>query len=434
MYPIGSNEKNEKYEKFSDLRNINLKAFYFIYRVGLIPKQIESAIRQNADEYGGIRLYRNGFRVLPYAEKDNDWLGLDASVRKNAVITPHGNNNFYGFIEVIDKKGEIFQELSSREGLLENIAFNELKDFAYKVLVDATLKISSLRGRKTHTSQEGWEKKSHNILEEAVARLEEEVDKSENNENNLNNETFTPPQPSFSTNDLKDIAQNLREGLNINGVEKEKLLQEIQLLRILASLGLTIGEFVHEVKHHLRAFDLDIDFLHRKLSEEIFSKRTIRLKSNLNSFTTYTSYFDKTISENINRESAPVELKDAVHSFYKIVNSDALRSGINMVSPEFIGYDLYTCPMHMSEWASILFNFYTNSKKAIKRAETNGLIKVKAGSVDDKVYLEFSDNGDGIPQDKHERIFDVFYYKFSLREKSYRNRRNHRHWFRVKNC
>jgi signal transduction histidine kinase len=233
--------------------------------------------------------------------------------------------------------------------------------------------------------------------------------RNHNNNENPEKSDNNDPQPSFSANELKSLAKDLREGLNINGTEKEKLLQEIQLLRILASLGLTIGEFVHEVKHHLRAFDLDIDFLHRKLSEEAYSKRTIRLKSNLNSFTTYTSYFDKTISENINRELAPVELKDAVHSFYKIVNSDALRSGINMESPEFIGYDLYTCPMHMSEWASILFNFYTNSKKAIKRAEVSGLIKVKAGSTDDKVYLEFSDNGDGIPQDKHERIFDVFF-------------------------
>jgi Histidine kinase-, DNA gyrase B-, and HSP90-like ATPase len=184
LYQIGANEKKQQYKQFNFLKDINVKAFYFIYRINLIPKQIETAIRQNADEYGGIRLYRNGFRVLPYAEKDNDWLGLDASVRKRVILTPHGNNNFYGFIEVLDKEGKIFQELSSREGLLENEAFNELKDFVYKVLVDATLKINSIRGRKTNTSQEGWEKKSKNIFENVVAKLEEEADRSENNDNN----------------------------------------------------------------------------------------------------------------------------------------------------------------------------------------------------------------------------------------------------------
>lgn len=416
LYPIGSNGKKEKYKKFDDLRNIHFKAYYFIYGRGLIPKQVESAIRQNAEEFGGVRLYRNGFRVLPYAEKDNDWLGLDASVRKRVIITPHGNNSFYGFIEVFDKEGKIFQELSSREGLLENKAFSELKDFAFKVLTDATIKIAAIRGKKKKSTQKDWEKKPKEVIEDVASSLDAAASKQEadngkptNNDPSKNDSGENPATPTLTPEDLKKLAQDLRDSSKRDEEAKKQLLQEIQLLRILASLGLTIGEFVHEIKHHLRAFDLDIDFLHRKLSEAAYSKRTTRLKSNLNSFTTYTSYFDKAISENVNRELVPVEIKDAVHSFYKVIQPDAIRSGITMEDAELIGYDLFTCPMHNSEWASILFNFYTNSKKAIDKVQTKGKIKVKAGEDGDIIYLEFSDNGIGISPDKHERIFDVFY-------------------------
>ncbi|MDB9836790.1 ATP-binding protein [Flavobacteriaceae bacterium] len=415
LYPIGSNGKKENYKKFSDLRNIHFKAYYFIYGRGLIPKQVESAIRQNAEEFGGIRLYRNGFRVLPYAEKDNDWLGLDASVRKRIILAPHGNTSFYGFIEVFGKEGKMFQELSSREGLLENKAFSELKDFAFKVLTDASLKIAAIRGKKEKSTQKDWEKKPKEVIEEIASSFEEEAKRQEENKgssDDKNSEESNNNEDSksrFSSEDYKEFAKKLRDSAEQEDKEKKQLLQEVQLLRILASLGLTIGEFVHEIKHHLRAFDLDIDFLHRKLSEAAHIKRTTRLQSNLSSFTTYTSYFDKAISENVNRELAPVEIKDAVHSFYKVIQPDALRSGITLNEAELIGYDLYTCPMHNSEWASILFNFYTNSKKAIKRAQSNGIIKVKAGEDGEKIYLEFSDNGDGIPNDKHERVFDVFY-------------------------
>ena len=65
--------------------------------------------------------------------------------------------------------------------------------------------------------------------------------------------------------------------------------------------------------------------------------------------------------------------------------------------------------MHPSEWASILFNFFTNSKKAIRRAGVAGRVFIRCGREEGKVYLEFSDNGDGIPKEKEEVIFNAFY-------------------------
>lgn len=102
--------------KYLKLSGIRFKAYYFIYSSGLIPKQAESYIREVTREQGGIRMYRNGFRVLPYGEPNNDWLGLDASVRKRIILPAHGNNNFIGFVEIDDENGN-FQELSSREGV-----------------------------------------------------------------------------------------------------------------------------------------------------------------------------------------------------------------------------------------------------------------------------------------------------------------------------
>jgi len=87
-------------------------------------------------------LYRNGFRVLPYGEPNNDWLGLDASVRKRIILPVHGNNNFIGFVE-IDDENDNFQELSSREGVFYNEAYEELIDFVYKALTATSLALTS---------------------------------------------------------------------------------------------------------------------------------------------------------------------------------------------------------------------------------------------------------------------------------------------------
>lgn len=414
IYPIGKNKRNDKYQSFSSLKDIHIKVFYYIYYISQIPKQIESYIRSNAEDYGGIRLYRNGFRVLPYAEKDNDWLGLDASVRRRSYLQPHSNVNFFGFIEIMDQNGEIFQELSSREGLLENEAFNELKDFAYKVLTDATLKINTARDVKTKTGQKNWvPKKPKEILENVAAKLEEVATKKEQKKENKPDENDFQngeDDSDFSSDDFREFAKKIKDASEEQEKETKELLQEIQLLRILSSLGLIIGEFIHEIKHHLDAFELDIHALIKDHSDkQDVLKKLERLALNSSSFRTYTAYFDKAISENVNRELQSIEIRDVVKPFYKVAIPTCERIGIELIDYQFIGYDLFTCPMHKSEWASILFNFFSNSKKAIKRAGVNGKIFIQAGKRENVIYLDFSDNGDGIPIENYDKIFNPFF-------------------------
>ncbi len=106
----------------------------------------------------GIKLYRNGFRVLPYGEQGDDWLGLDQSNNRSIVLGPHMNRSFFGFVELEDRSGN-FEETSSREGLIENEYLNELVSFVYRSLTSAVMKVSELRGRKATASQKASKKK-----------------------------------------------------------------------------------------------------------------------------------------------------------------------------------------------------------------------------------------------------------------------------------
>jgi signal transduction histidine kinase len=73
-------------------------------------------------------------------------------------------------------------------------------------------------------------------------------------------------------------------------------------------------------------------------------------------------------------------------------------------------YDIYTKKMHRSEWSSMLLNLLTNSIKAVKRAQRPGRFLIRVGAAGPGfVFLEFTDNGDGIPKENWERVFDAFY-------------------------
>jgi len=411
VFLIGRKEREDKY---ISLKNVHLKAYYFIYNVGLIPKKIETYIRQNANDNGGIRLYRNGFRVLPYGEKDDDWLGLDASVRRRSLIAPHSNIHFFGFIEVIDPNGNQFQEQSSREGLLVTQSLQELQDFGYKVLSDVAIKISSLRERKGRAAQKNWTARTS---EQIILELKDDIENIFKTVSTATTTTTSNIEQSVIIQDkLRTIEQKLTEVEGVAAEEKDaeekikkELLKEIQLLRILAGLGLTIGEFVHEINHYEPAFKYDAELLTAIASTKEGVDTGLRLQDNLAAFTVYTSYFKEAISKNVNRELESIELRDVVFKFYDVITPDLGRSNLTLEKPEFLDYKLFTCPMHMSEWASILFNFYTNSKKAIKKARSKGKIHIRCGKSDDIVFLEFSDNGIGIPDKDKEKIFDAFF-------------------------
>lgn len=398
---------NQK-KPYKDIRNISLRAFYFVYGVSDIPPQIESFIREKAKEQGGVRLYRNGFRVLPYGETTreitNDWLGLDASVRRRTILPTHSNINFFGFIE-IDGQDEKFEELSSREGLLENKAFVELSDFGYKVLTQAVLKIAGVRGVKQSTNQKEWKKEPDEKIDEAIEELEELSNTTNVNEENNDFETTNLELKEK----IEQITSKLKEAKEEQKQKQKELIEEKNLLRVLAGLGLTIGEFIHEIKQYQAALQADA----LSIQEYVVGPKGIeiseRLQENIDGISTYTSYFDEAISENVQRELLPIELRSAIYALKRSIHNDLKKRNFELTE-KFNGYNLYTCPMHKSEWASILFNLYTNARKAIHRRDImNGKIFIEAGRVRNMVYLEFSDNGNGIPLENRDKVFNAFY-------------------------
>ena len=385
---------------YKEIRNIFLKAYYFVYGVSDIPSQIESFIREKAKELGGIRLYRNGFRVLPYGENtkgiSNDWLGLDASVRRRTILPTHANINFFGFIE-ISGQDDKFEELSSREGLLENDAFKELTDFGYKVLTDAATKIASERGVKTRTNEKNWKKEPEEAISEIIEELKNIIALFKEDNDGIKEK-------------LSDVAQKLKEAHEEKKQKDKELLEEKNLLRILAALGLTIGEFIHEIKQYQAVLEADIENIKEHINKGSRGLEVSdRIRENLKSLSIYTSYFDETISENVQRELLPVELESAVLAFKKAIQNDLIKRKIlfNYETKEAL---LYTCPMHKSEWASILLNLYTNARKAIQKANRgNGSLYIEIGSTKKNVYLEFSDNGNGIPLENRDKVFNPFF-------------------------
>lgn len=84
-------------------------------------------IREELDNVAGFHIYRDGFRVLPYGERDNDWLRLD-SRRVNNPTLRLSNNQILGFVLISADRNPYLRDQSNREGLMESTATEDLRE------------------------------------------------------------------------------------------------------------------------------------------------------------------------------------------------------------------------------------------------------------------------------------------------------------------
>lgn len=404
--------ENFNESSFEKLKGMKFKADYFLYEPTLFPRGQLNFIRELAHKKGGIRLYRNNFRVLPYGEENDDWLSLDKSTTRQNILPSHRNFNFFGFVQIEDTNG-VFEETASREGIIESSDFNSLKNFLYYCIVEAVKKIANLRGRKATASQKNFVSEKNRNKTNPLEDIKNIINSELKDTLNLNIDKQSDLLNNHETEveiQLKSSLEKINDVIIDNENYFQYLIDENNLLRILGGLGLVIGEFVHEIKRFAPSFDNEIEALQRQLKNDPKALEKLELlNKHLQSFKLYTSFFDYAVSRNAIRDLESIDLRDVVRNFDSAVASDAIKSNI-LLETIFDGYFLKTIPMHPSEWATILFNLYSNSKKAIRRAKNQqGKILITCGKNHEKVFVEFSDNGDGIRQKDEEKIFEAFY-------------------------
>jgi signal transduction histidine kinase len=80
---------------------------------------------QRVKPNAGIRLFRDGFRILPYGNPDDDWLSLDARRVGGTFEAKISRNQIFGTIEITIGKNRDLRDKSDRGGLINNDAFRD---------------------------------------------------------------------------------------------------------------------------------------------------------------------------------------------------------------------------------------------------------------------------------------------------------------------
>ena len=102
--------------------------------------------RKLLNEYNGIGVYRNGFRIRPLGDPDFDWLKLNFRRVQNPSLRI-GSNQVIGYVQIESEEKSGLVEKSARDGLLENAAYDMLKSVTLEVLVEIEKRRFEFRGK-----------------------------------------------------------------------------------------------------------------------------------------------------------------------------------------------------------------------------------------------------------------------------------------------
>lgn len=97
-------------------------------RQSVIDSENYGLITAKGDKYGGLYIYRDNIRILPYGNSDYDFIDIEKNRTKSAKYYFFSFRRMFGVIDVSKEFNIKLKEKAGREGFIENKAYRQLQE------------------------------------------------------------------------------------------------------------------------------------------------------------------------------------------------------------------------------------------------------------------------------------------------------------------
>lgn len=357
-------------------------------------------------KFGGVRIFRDDFRVRPYGENGNDWLDLG----RRQAQSPGGAgqklggyrirpNQIAGVVNISRINNPSFEDKSSREGIQENDAFALFKNLLLKIISVFELDRNHIMYNlsEQYKVEHPVEQRAKDIVKKALQYNEEQSEKNK---------------------DIKILAssyQSLEQELE----DKEK---ELAMIRSLASMGISVATFNHELRSIMLRLlprnELLRSILMKNLPVERFEgqrfgnpyKELDIMKGEDEKLYNWLQYSLHSIQRN-KRDKKKIYLSDYFQRFTESWHPTLSKKNIS-IELKLNGIDKAAVNAIEMDLDSVYNNFVANSINAfLKSREESKRININVFNDHGYVVVDFIDNGCGLSpeyQNNPDVIFNAF--------------------------
>lgn len=382
------------------------------------------------NKFGGVKLVRDNFRVRPYGEVNNvafDWLGLGnrKSASPAGIAKPEGGyrvepENVAGAVNISRLTNVDFEDKSSREGLQENKTFRIFvllltqiiaefeKDRAYIAKEMANyddIKFGPERDR------EKAEKLKNEILAKSRAKKEASANTPTSLNDNNSQETESEKEKEILASELDRKEEEI-----------EKLKEEQKMLRALASSGIVLASFSHDLSKLNDMLAIRTDRLRNLLVDKIIESDYDNTEDRKNPFKLIEriKIQDVKIQNwlNFSLGATRKDKRTRRQLSFKPYFTNYKNDWLTVLNEKGIDYDLseveeVNMRVFEIDLDSIFNNLLVNSIDAfiISKENRQRKIKVKINQNGKNLVIDYIDNGPGLSKDitEPEKIFEPLF-------------------------
>lgn len=340
-------------------------------------------IKADLDELSGISIYRDNFRVLPYGNKNNDWLRLDKR-RVNNPTMRLSNNQMIGYISIgLDSNPEL-KDQSNREGLVDNQSFEDLKEYVLLILNELEIR------RYNERPRESTESTIHgNLLEKfSLKEITQYI-----NANIPQNEAI------LKLVNKKD--EEVKEGLTI-------LQNTLARYRRLSTLGFMVDIILHDGGNFLNKIDLCSKRIEIELGKEEINIELIKKKNSeiIDYRKEFNQLFKRIEPFGGRKRGRPkqIVIEDTIRDQVLLHQTILKKSGIEVKLPD--SRNIVT--IDESELGIIIMNLLQNSIYWLDESKVKN-IQIDIDRKGEDLSIIFSDSGPGVREDSIQSIFEPYF-------------------------
>lgn len=365
-------------------------------------------------KHGGVRIWRDGFRVFPYGLPGDDWLGVDQHIAaRRPPLNLWRNQGILGGVRISRDENPQLLDLLTRRGMVETAEYDELRTFVFEGLVLAAQEHAALSARKTRSGARKAQTPSE-ALGSTLAAMAGSEDASHQpkppdggeEQPEIDGQINGPSAPGVPPDVAVRLVEEVRRA-------EQGILNENQMLKVLASLGTGLAVFAHEMK----TVSLDVAVSAKRLDQLAadlpptlgphLQSEASQLRSGIESLTTYARYIEDFVAQDTRIRRQPMELSEFLNDFFAKFKPLLDRRKISCRIDVRRG--LWMLPVFKAELISIYFNLMTNAVKALlSREVTERRIGVFGTRADGEIVVVFADTGCGVPEGFSQELFEPF--------------------------
>lgn len=246
-----------------------------------IPPEDYALLSKKLDRLGGLYVYKDGIRILPYGDADYDFLNIEKRRTKSASYYFFSYRRMFGVFEISQKDNFNLKEKAGREGFIENKAFRQFRDICENLFLQ--LASDFFRESSSAPNAEVWAglKNELETLYKAKLKRERQVSvKKKKLQDDLNlffkrvkegkpqeeiNEILEYIKRSFSyASKIKDVDTAVRTFLDTESDAKRKLQGLREKYRISKPRGIGMGK---NLQSEWEAYIQEAESLEKKVFE-----------------------------------------------------------------------------------------------------------------------------------------------------------------------